>query len=319
LKKTSLKVYLYNIEKNMSLALKYRPDDLNLIKGNLEIVDTLKGMLSDLTTCPHSFLLHGQTGCGKTTIARIIASKLGCEGDDRREIDSADFRGIDTIRDLRRKSQYMATNSNNRIWIIDECHKLTNDAQNALLKILEEPPPHVYFVLCTTEPNKLLETIKGRCIQLQVKPLNDFEMKGLLRKVLKGEEVSIESEIIDQIIQDSMGLPRNALNILEQVMNAPEDQRLEVAQQTAAKQGEVFNLCRALLDNSGWKKVKGILESVKDQEPETIRRIVLGYCQSVLLRGENDKAAAIMEAFWEPTYNIGFPGIVYACYSVTKN
>ena len=168
----------------MSLALKYRPDDLNLVKGNREIVNTLKGMLSDLTNCPHAFLLHGPTGCGKTTIARIIAKGIGAEGEDQREIDSADFRGIDTIRDLRRKSQYMATSSGNRIWIIDECHKLTNDAQNALLKILEEPPQHVYFALCTTEPQKLLETIKGRCIQLQVKPLNESQMKGLFRKVL---------------------------------------------------------------------------------------------------------------------------------------
>jgi len=302
----------------MSLALKYRPDDLNLIKGNKDIVDTLKGMLSNLETCPHSFLLHGQTGCGKTTIARIIAKRLGCEGEDRREIDSADFRGIDTIRDLRKKSQYMATSSANRIWIIDECHKLTNDAQNALLKILEEPPSHVYFVLCTTEPNKLLETIKGRCIQLQVKPLNDSQMKGMFRKILMAEGITIEDEIQDQIIQDSLGLPRNAINILEQVINAPAEQRMEVARQTAAQQGEVINLCRALMDNSNWKKVKTILDSIRDQEPENIRRMVLGYCQSTLLRNEHDRAAAIIEAFWEPTYNIGFPGVVYACYSVVK-
>lgn len=302
----------------MSLALKYRPDDLNLIKGNKDIVDTLKGMLSNLETCPHSFLLHGQTGCGKTTIARIIAKRLGCEGEDRREIDSADFRGIDTIRDLRKKSQYMATSSANRIWIIDECHKLTNDAQNALLKILEEPPSHVYFVLCTTEPNKLLETIKGRCIQLQVKPLNDSQMKGMFRKILMAEGIALEDEIQDQIIQDSLGLPRNAINILEQVINAPAEQRMEVARQTAAQQGEVINLCRALMDNSNWKKVKTILDSIRDQEPENIRRMVLGYCQSTLLRNEQDRAAAIIEAFWEPTYNIGFPGVVYACYSVVK-
>jgi DNA polymerase-3 subunit gamma/tau len=302
----------------MSLALKYRPDDLNLVKGNKDIVDTLKGMLSNLETCPHSFLLHGQTGCGKTTIARIIAKRLGCEGEDSREIDSADFRGIDTIRDLRKKSQYMATSSENRIWIIDECHKLTNDAQNALLKILEEPPSHVYFVLCTTEPNKLLETIKGRCIQLQVKPLNDSQMKGMFRKILMAEGITLEDEIQDQIIQDSLGLPRNAINILEQVINAPAEQRMEVARQTAAQQGEVINLCRALMDNSNWKKVKTILDSIRDQEPENIRRMVLGYCQSTLLRNENDRAAAIMEAFWEPTYNIGFPGVVYACYSVVK-
>jgi len=301
----------------MSLALKYRPSDLNFIKGNREVVDTLKGLLSS-SECPHSFLLHGPTGCGKTTLARIIAERLECNGDDRREIDSADFRGIDTIRDLRKKSQYMATDNKNRIWIVDECHKLTNDAQNALLKILEEPPPHVYFVLCTTEPQKLLETIKGRCIQLQVKPLTDSQMKGLFRKILIGENVEIEDEILEVIIQDSMGLPRNGINALEQVINSPPEQRLEVAKSSAAQQGAVIDLCRALISGSSWKKVATILDSIRDQEAENIRRMVLGYCQGALLRGESDRAAAIMEAFYEPTYNIGFPGVVYACYTVVK-
>ena len=302
----------------MSLYLKHRPPVLEQIKGNSEIVASLQNMLSNLDTCPHSFLLHGPTGCGKTTIARIIASKVGCVGDDYREVDSADFRGIDTIREIRKNSLYMAREGSYRVWVIDECHKMTNDAQNALLKILEDTPPHVFFILCTTEPQKLIETIRGRCIQLQVYPLTETQMFGLLRGIVRKEGKELDRQVYDQIVQDSLGLPRNAINILEQVLSVPKEQQMEMARRIADQQSQMIELCRALLNNSSWKKVKDILTGLKDQEPESIRRVVLGYCQSVLLKSENDNAAGIIEAFWEPTYNIGFVGVIYACYVVTK-
>lgn len=301
----------------MSLYLKYRPDDLSQVRGNADLLVSLERMLDDLKTCPHSFLLHGPTGCGKTTIARIIGKRLGCSELDTIEVDSADFRGIDTIREIRRNASFMASDGERRIWIIDECHKLTNDAQNALLKILEEPPSHVYFVLCTTEPQKLISTIRGRCITFQVNPLTDAHMFRLLRGISRKEGFTVKKEVLDQIVQDSMGLPRNAINILEQVLNTPEDRQIEVAKQTAEKQSQIIELCRILMaPKRSWNSVKVILEGLKTEEPETIRRVVLGYCSAVLLRSPNDMAAAIIEAFWEPTYNIGFPGVVFACYSI---
>lgn len=302
----------------MSLYNKYRPTDLNQIKGNSQILLALEGMLADINTCPHAFLLHGPSGCGKTTIGRIIANRLDSKGNDFREVDSADFRGIDTIREIRKGAQFAPMEGLNRVWLIDECHKLTNDAQNALLKILEDPPSHVYFILCTTDPQKLLATIKGRCSQFQVSPLTDIQMLGLLKSVVRAENETLEREVYDQIILDSLGSSRNALQILEQCLNVPSEQRLDIAKRTAAVQSESIALCRALIKGEKWANIKVILEGIKEQEPEDIRRLVLGYAQAVLLKSENDRAAAIIEAFWEPTYNIGFPGVVYACYSVTK-
>lgn len=303
----------------MSLYLKHRPTNLDQIRGNLDVVQTLKGMLGDHDTCPHSFLLHGPTGCGKTTIARIIAKELNSSGSDLREVDSADFRGIDTIRDIRRTSEYMPMESDCRLWIIDECHKLTNDAQNALLKILEDTPAHVYFVLCTTEPQKLLPTIKGRCQQFQVKQLDEDQMYKLLRRTVAREEAQLTKEVYDVIIQDSLGHPRNALQILEQVLNVPEERRIEVAKQTAAEQSQSIELCRALLNKKPWAEINKILTGLKDQDAEGIRRVVLGYCQAILLKSDVVRAGRVMEEFLDPFYDSGFPQLVYACYAVTKN
>src|SRR4030067_2200249 len=104
----------------MSLYLKYRPADFNELKGNTDIIASLEKMLSSKENCPHSFLLSGPTGTGKTTIARIIAKKLGCEERDFVEVDSGQVRGIDTIREIRDQSQYMPIEGSCRMWVIDE-------------------------------------------------------------------------------------------------------------------------------------------------------------------------------------------------------
>lgn len=303
----------------MSLYLKHRPKELDAIRGNTEVVASLEGMLQKPETCPHSFLLHGDTGTGKTTIGRIIAKRLDCNGADLRELNSADFRGIDTIREVRKQIQFKPLEGTNRAWIIDECHKLTNDAQNALLKMLEDTPQHVYFILCTTEPQKLLKTIKGRCSTFQLKALTEKEMFGLLRSVVKAEEENMPRTIFQQIYQDSFGLPRNALQILDQVLRVEPEQRLETAKRSAEKQSQSIELCRALIGNKSWKTVQGILNGLKEQDAEGIRRHVIGYAQAVLLRGDNPRAGLVLEEFIDPFYNSGFPHLVYACYSVIKN
>lgn len=288
--------------------------------GNRDILDILKQILSNDGDKLQAFLLYGPTGCGKTTLARIIAGELGVRGADFREVDSADFRGIDTIRDIRRQSNFVALESPRRVWLIDECHKLTNDAQNALLKGLEDPPPHVHYILATTDPQKLLPTIRGRCSQYELKPLNDNVMFRLLRKVVHSEGESLNREVYDQIIMDSQGLPRNALQILEQVFASPVGSRLQTARRQAEVQTQSIELCRALIKKDGWSKVSRILSELKEgeQDPENIRRQVLGYCQAVLLKDNEIRAGIIMEQFIDPFYNTGFPGLVFACYSVVE-
>lgn len=303
----------------MSLYIKYRPTTFEQVKGNIEAVKSLTSMLTNKESCPHTFLLYGPTGCGKTTIARIIASSLNCGNADYHEVDSADFRGIDTVREIRKNCQFMPSQGDCRVYVIDECHKMTNDAQNAFLKILEDTPPHVYFILCTTEPQKLLATIKGRCSQFQVNPLSYNDLYSLLRKISRSEGEMLEEDIYKQIIETSLGHPRNAIQILEQVLSVPNEERLSIAKRNIDNQTQIIDLCRALMKRDTWSNIKSILKAIEDQDPEAIRRVVLGYCKNTLLGSENDRAAFIMEQFWETTYDMGYPYIVYACYCITKS
>lgn len=304
------------MENNSVLYLKYRPNSLDEIAGNKDVVEVLKNQLGGKQPTPRSILFHGPTGCGKTTLGRIVANKLGAKGSDLREVDSADFRGIDTIRDIRRQSAFKPLEGKCRVWIMDEVHMTTREAQSALLKALEDTPKHVYYILCTTDPQKLLPTIRGRCAQFQVSPLSEREMKMLLRRVVKAEGESITKEIYDQITQDSLGHPRNALQILSQVLAVEEKRRLKVAKKTAETQSKTIELCRALSGGAGWKKISNILKGLKEEDPEQIRRAVLGYGQAILLNGENHGVAMVMDEFINPFYNSGFPGLVLACYSV---
>ena len=216
-----------------SLHQRYRPESFDEVIGNEDTIEILKAVLGNEKRRPHSYLLHGPSGCGKTTIGRIIAKEIGSKGMDFVELDSADFRGIDTIRGLRRQVAYAPMESKCRVWLLDEAHALTNDAQTALLKALEEPPSHVYFILCTTMPEKLLPTLRSRCSQYGVSPLTNIQIKYLLHRVVKAEDESMPTAVYNRIVRSSQRLPRQALIVLEQVLAVPEPSRMEAARYEA--------------------------------------------------------------------------------------
>lgn len=302
-------------DKKKGLYQHHRPKTFGEMFGNEDTIESLTAtLLRD--DRPHAILLHGGTGCGKTTLGRIIASKIGCVGNDFREVDSADFRGIDTIRDIRKKIHFAPLEGTQRVWLLDEVHQMSKDAQSALLKALEDTPDHVTFILATTDPQKLIPTIKGRCSQFQVKPLEDKQMMKLLFSIVKKEKEKITKPVYKAIIESAEGHPRNAIQILQQVLAVEPDKRESVAAKVKEVSAQSIELSRALLNVSGWKMVSSILKELKDQNPESIRRQVLGYAVSVLLNKENHQAAAMIDAFSEHTYDIGFPGIVLACYTI---
>ena len=304
----------------MSLYTKHRPKTLDEVLGNRSTVDSLQALFTrPRSEIPHTFLITGNSGCGKTTLARIMARELGASEEDIREVDTADYRGIDGIREIRQQMRLRPLSGEMRAWILDECHQLSKDAMSALLKALEDTPAHVIFILCTTDPQKLLPTIRNRCATFTVQPLSEGEIEKLLQKTARAERKRIPSEVTDLIKRDCLGSARAALVMLDKVIALPSEQQLAAVEQAAVQEGQAIELCRALLKPASWKAVASILKSIQEQDAESIRRMVLGYMQSVLLGGQtNNQAALVMEAFRADTYNIGWPGITLACYSIIE-
>lgn len=302
----------------MNLYNKYRPDKLDKVYGNKEVVDSLKKYV-DKKQVPQVILLSGPTGCGKTTVTRILANEVNAKDNNFVEMDSAQFTGIDMIRDLRAKSRFKPIGGGSKVFLLDEVHALSTNAQEALLKELEDTPQNVYYFLCTTNPEKLKPTLVGRCIHYQMQTLSKDDMLSLLEYVVNKEDESVDKEVYKVIVKTAKGHPRNAINILQQVLSVSKKKRLKIAENYQIEETASITLCRSLINKEGYKTAQEILKGLKDQNAETIRRHVIGYCQSVLLgndyKNSHQSAAQILEEFSTPTYDMGFAQIVVACYA----
>lgn len=303
----------------MSLALKYRPKTFDEFEGNEETVQKLTAMLKRKDGLPHAILLTGPSGNGKTTLARIIKNELGCSDIDFYEYNTADFNGIDMVRDLRTKVQFMPMQGSVSVYLIDECHGLTKSAQEAILKLLEDAPAHVYFILATTNPEKLLRTIKTRCTPLSVSELNPRRIQRLLKKVAKKENLDVPKEVIDKISIECMGSCRSALVILDAIKDLSPEDMVKNIEKKADKESELRELCQALLKCQTWKQVSKIVKGI-DVEPETARRMILGYMSTVLLsRNNSDRASEIIDEMSTNYFDSGKAGFINSCYVLSAN
>jgi len=301
----------------MELYKKYRPQQFSGLIGQGGAV----AMLQDLGrrgAIPHCILLTGPSGCGKTTIARILQKKLKCSDQDFSELNIADVRGIDMVRSIRERMHLSPIGGKTRIWLLDEVARATVDAQNAFLKMLEDTPSHVYFILATTEPQKLLTTIKTRATEVKVKLLSTKDMGVLLGYVIGKEGLKVGQEVVEKIIEVAEGSPRKGLVLLNQIMGLTTEVEQLAVVSASTDSPEAIAVARALMKGAGWSEVAGLLKVV-EQEPETVRRVILGYFSSVLIGGGKyaERAFSIIAIFEKNWFDSGRAGMIASCYEAT--
>lgn len=299
------------------LHRRYRPKILKHVIGQPQAVSVIQGWLKK-SAIPHAILLTGSSGCGKTTIARILAAKLEAHTKDIAEQNCADARGIDTIRDITRRAG-MHPIGKARVCILDEVHQLPTASQNALLKTLEEPQKTAYFFLCTTDPQKLLKTIVTRCSELRINALANPDVQALIESICERESLTLAKSVILRIVDAADGSARKALNLIDTIseIEGEEDQIEAIHRSDHRRDG--IEICRALLDQrTRWVDFVGILGKCDLSEPEGLRRQVLGYAGAVLIggRGNCARAAAVIHYMRDHVYDSGKAGFVANCYEI---
>ena len=224
----------------MALYRKYRPGSFNELVGQEQVTVPLSAAL-DNGRINHAYLFSGPRGCGKTSSARIMARSLNCVNGptskpcgkcnscvslaangpgnlDVTELDAASHNGVDDMRELRDRAMFAPAESRYRIFIIDEAHMITNQGSNALLKIVEEPPAHLIFIFATTEPEKVIGTIRSRTHHYPFRLLTPQAMRGLLERTVAAEGAIIEESVYPLVIRAGGGSPRDTLSILDQLL-----------------------------------------------------------------------------------------------------
>lgn len=303
--------------KEGDLNIRYRPCTFAEMLGN----ENIKRMLSNAVkqnNLPHAMLFTGPSGCGKTTAARIIALTLNCKAGPVAgpcfkcdpcksildlnsfgvlEVDAARTGDVATIRGILDSLPAAPLGEEKyKVLIIDEAHNLVppSKSEEALLKFLEDTPPHVYIILCTNEPRKLKEVTRNRCKLTQFGRLENRYIYELLEQVCQFEGFEYKKEILNYIVEESNGVPRQALTYLQQISSEGSWEKdvasLIINAGIETDQIEVFEFCKVLL-KGGWKNVLGAFKKIKNIPPETTRIIVTGFMAGCLRNSKNIEEA----------------------------
>ena len=265
-----------------ALYRKWRPKTFDDVVGQQHVTDTIKNEIKN-NICSHAFLFCGSRGTGKTSTARILSRAVNCENPidgnpcnkcatcrgiengsimDIIEIDAASNSGVDNIRTLRDEANYSAASAKYKVYIIDEVHALSSGAFNALLKLLEEPPAHVKFVLATTEANKVLETISSRCQRFDFKRITPEDIYARLDYICNAEGIMVEEDALKMIASAGDGSLRDALSYLEPCIASGNEIDTDFVREFLGKadNSQAIELCRAISVCDS----QGVLDSIEN-------------------------------------------------------
>ena len=295
------------------LSLKWRPKSFDQIVGQSHITHTLKNAIS-INRLAQAFLFSGPRGVGKTTTARVLASTVnGLDSHeaclDIIELDGASNRGIDEIREIRESVKFPPSSVEYKVYIIDEAHMLTEQAFNALLKTLEEPPKHVIFILATTDPQKMPQTILSRTQRYDFMRISSEVIVDRLHYILKKENIDFEENAIELISQKSDGSMRDALSMLDQII-AYSDKIININNLRSAigliDQEDMYSICKSILEQNTDKAID-LYHSILDTgvSSKLFVNDLIGFLnQSMLLKvNKNNKRQYISKHLKEKIIN----------------
>jgi DNA polymerase III gamma/tau subunit len=303
------------------LYKKYRPTKPSEVIGQKPAMKVIGTFIKN-GTLPQSLLFTGESGCGKTTVGRILRDKLGCVGFDYQEINASADRGIDKIREISQRMMLAPAQGKCRLWFIDEAHALTADAQNAFLKMLEDTPAHVRFILGTTDPQKLKKTIKTRCTVVNFTGITEPDLTALVESVAEKEMKPVTPAVARKIAEHSEKSARQALVLLHAVIDIDTEKGQIAAIVANDPKAEAFALAKMLIwGTPSWPKVCELLVRLEKAEPEKVRHLVLACCVTALLKPDarqNGRVITVLDEFRDNFYDSQRAGLVLACFNSAK-
>ena len=293
----------------MSQALyrKYRPQGWAEVVGQQHVVQTLRNAIA-ADRVGHAFLFAGPRGTGKTTLARLLAKAVNCLNEDKTkrpcnecehckavnenrfldliEIDAASNNGVDDVRDLREKINFSPSQGKYKIYIVDEVHMLSGGAFNALLKTLEEPPPHAIFILATTEIHKIPATVLSRCQRHEFRRVPVDEIVGQLKVIVAAESLKADDDALAMIARQAAGGMRDAISLLDQLSSTGDTITIELAQTVlgTATSETVLELVASILDGEAGRGLETIHKALDGgADPRALARQVVDYLRGLML------------------------------------
>lgn len=290
-----------------TLITKYRPQSFKQVVGQDATVNSFRKALESGNS--HSFLFSGPGGTGKTTLARLGAKFLGAKGNTIVEVDAATYSGVDEVRTLTANIGFKPIgNMGPKCFIIDECHRFSKSAWDALLKPLEEPPAHVYWFLCTTALAAVPTTIQTRCTKYNLNAVSRNDLVDLLIGVCEAEGFATPDKVLRLCAERANGSPRQALAYLSAVVDAETSSQAAEIIDKQDDESEVtgFELAKALLAGNSWAKIQPILAQIKKDavHPESVRHVVREYFTTVAINAKTEQDARavmpVLEEFYEP-------------------